>query len=95
MKIKLSKTETIGTVIATDNGEVAGKMTYSIPFADYIIVDHTEVDPAFKGREIGKQLLYKIVEMARKKNIKIEPKCPFVVAMFKRYADIQDVLKKK
>lgn len=95
MKIKLSETETIGTAIATDNGEVAGKMTYSIPSADYIIVDHTDVDPAFKGRGVGKELLYKVVEMAREKNIKIEPECPFVVVMFKRHADIQDVLKKE
>lgn len=95
MEIKLSKTEKTGTAIAFDNGEEAGKMTYCIPSDDYIVVDHTDVNPAFKGKGVGKQLLYKIVEMAREKNIKIEPECPFVIAMFERRTDIQDVLKKE
>ena len=69
-------------------------MTYSIPSADFIIIDHTEVDSTFRGRSIGKQLLYEIVAMAREKNIKIMPLCPFASAMFKKLTDIQDVLKK-
>jgi len=69
-------------------------MTYSIPSSDFIIIDHTEVDPAFKGQGIGKQLLYKIVEMAREKNIKILPLCPYANAQFKKIKEIQDVLKK-
>jgi len=69
-------------------------MTYSIPSSDFIIIDHTEVDAAFKGQGIGKQLLYKIVEMAREKNIKILPLCPYANAQFKKIKEIQDVLKK-
>lgn len=68
-------------------------MTYSKASSEFIIIDHTEVDPSFKGKGVGKQLLYKIVEMAREKNIKILPLCPFASAMFKKLTDIQDVLK--
>jgi len=46
-----------------------------------------------KGKDIGRQLLYKIVDMARDKNMKIIPLCPFAAAMFKRSEDIKDVLK--
>jgi predicted GNAT family acetyltransferase len=68
-------------------------MTYSIAGEELIIIDHTEVDPEFNGRNVGKQMLYKIVEMAREKNIKIIPLCPFAASMFKKLEDIQDVLK--
>lgn len=49
--------------------------------------------PMFNGEVVGKQLLYKIVEMAREKNIKVLPLCPFANAMFRKLKDIQDVLK--
>ena len=66
----------------------------TIPSSAFIIIDHTEVDAAFEGRGVGKQLLYKVVEMAREKKVKILPLCPFASAMFKKLDDIQDVLKK-
>lgn len=76
-----------------DGDKKAGEMTYSIPGNDFIIIDHTEVDPAFGGKGIGKQLLMKIVEMARAKGIKIMPLCPFAAAMFKKLPEIADVKK--
>lgn len=93
MEVKLSEDQTKGYAIAKEEGVLAGKMTYSIASTDFIIIDHTEVEPAFNGKGVGKELLYKIVEMAREKNIKILPLCPFANAMFKKLTDIQDVLK--
>ncbi|NLA62191.1 MAG: N-acetyltransferase [Bacteroidales bacterium] len=93
MEIKITEDQTKGSAVAKENELIAGKMTYSIASANFIIIDHTEVDPSFKGKGVGKQLLYKIVEMARERDIKILPLCPFANAMFKKLADIQDVLK--
>ena len=93
MEIKITEDQTKGSAVAKENEVIAGKMTYSIASANFIIIDHTEVDPSFKGKGVGKQLLYKIVEMARERDIKILPLCPFANAMFKKLADIQDVLK--
>lgn len=93
MEIKLVDESTKGYAIAKENETTAGKMTYSKASTEFIIIDHTEVDPSFKGKGVGKQLLYKIVEMAREKNIKILPLCPFAKAMFEKLPDIQDVLK--
>lgn len=93
MEIKITEDQTKGSAVAKENEMIAGKMTYSIASANFIIIDHTEVDPSFKGKGVGKHLLYKIVEMARERDIKILPLCPFANAMFKKLADIQDVLK--
>jgi len=94
MEIKIEESGSKGFAIATENGKTAGKMTYSVSSADLIIIDHTEVEDAFGGQGVGKQLLYKIVAMAREKEVKIMPLCPFAAAMFKKLEDIQDVLKK-
>ena len=94
MEIKITEDQTKGFAIAKENEEQAGEMTYSIASANFIIIDHTEVEPSFKGKGVGKQLLYKIVEMARERDIKILALCPFANAMFKKLTDIQDVLKK-
>ncbi len=94
MEITIKEQESKGFAMAREDNERAGIMTYSIPSSDFIIIDHTEVEPSFKGKGVGKQLLYKIVEMAREKNIKIIPLCPYANAMFKKLTDIQDVLKK-
>lgn len=93
MEITIIDQDNKGYAIATDNNKKVGMMSYSIAGKDLIIIDHTEIEPEFNGKGIGKQLLLKTVEMARSKNIKIVPLCPFANAMFKKITDIQDVLK--
>ena len=70
----------------------AGLMTYTWAGADRIIIDHTEVEPAYNGKGVGKEMVYKAVEFARQNNVKIIPLCPFASATFKKNEDIQDVL---
>jgi len=93
MEILLKENDAKGAAIAQENGERAGMMSYSIAGTALIIIDHTEVEPAYNGKGVGKQMLYKIVDMARAKNIKIMPLCPFAASLFKKLEDIQDVLK--
>lgn len=93
MEIILKEEETKGFAMARADGKRAGMMTFSIAGPALIIIDHTEVEPAFEGRGVGKELLYKIVGMAREKNSKIIPLCPFANSMFKKLDDIKDVLK--
>ena len=93
MEILLKEQGAKGFAMALADEKKAGAMTYSIAGEHLIIIDHTEVGPDYNGLGVGRQMLYKIVEMAREKNIKIIPLCPFAAATFKKTADIQDVLK--
>jgi len=93
MEILLKVSGAKGFVVAQENDRRAGMMSYSIAGPDLIIIDHTDVEPAYNSRGIGKHMLYKIVEMAREKNIKIIPLCPFAAKMFEKLDDIKDVLK--
>jgi hypothetical protein len=93
MDIQINESESKGMSLAKENDKQVGSMTYSIAGPELIIIDHTDVDPAYNGKGVGKQLLYKIVEMARQKNIKIIPLCPFAASMFRKKEEIRDVLK--
>ncbi len=92
MTIEINKRKQKGAAIAKDNNEKAGEMTFSIAGSNLIIIDHTEIEPAYQGKDVGKQLLFKIVEMAREQHIKIIPLCPYASAMFKKTESIRDVL---
>lgn len=76
---------------ATENGETAGAMSYSKAGDDKIIIDHTEVNPQFNGKGVGKQLVLEAVKFARENNIKIMPLCPFAKSVFDKNPDLGDV----
>lgn len=84
--------ETKGAFVALDQDTKAGEMTYSKAGDTLIIIDHTEVDPAFGGQGVGKKMVLAAVDFAREKGIKILPLCPFAKAAFDKDTTIQDVL---
>lgn len=94
MKIELIRQGVRGIALATIDNEKAGMMTLTFPSDKLIIIDHTEVDQKHKGKELGKMLLDKVVDLARKEKREIIPLCPFANAMFKKWDHIKDVLKK-
>jgi predicted GNAT family acetyltransferase len=69
-------------------------MTYSRASAQLIIIDHTEVPDALRGRGVGQALVLRAVEDARREAFKIIPLCPFAKAQFERHPEWQDVLAK-
>jgi len=92
MTITQNNGEKKGVFIATEDGVQAGEMTYSWAGTDKFIIDHTEVDPSFGGKGVGKQLVMAAVEYAREKGIKILPLCPFAKKVFDKTPEIADVL---
>lgn len=74
------------------NGVQEAEMTYTWAGHDRIIIDHTEVNDALRGKNAGKQMVMKAVEFARHKGIKIIPLCPFAHSVFMKVPEIRDVL---
>ena len=68
------------------------EMTYSRASPTLIIIDHTDVPDALRGRGVGAALVQRAVEEARREGFKILPLCPFAKAQFERHADWGDVL---
>lgn len=91
MNIEHIKAEKTGYFKAIENDQEAGELTYRWKDENTFIIDHTEVDPAFGGRGVGKQLVMAAVQFARENSLKIVPSCSFVLALFEKLESIQDV----
>ncbi|MDB5272335.1 MAG: family acetyltransferase [Chitinophagaceae bacterium] len=81
-----------GLFKAVEGSKEAGSLAYSWAGETKFTIDHTEVDAAFGGKGIGKQLVMEAVKMAREKKVKIIPICPFAKSLFDKMKEIQDVL---
>ncbi len=73
---------------------VEAEMTYSRAGKQLIIIDHTDVPVALRGRKVGERLVRQAVEDARREEGSIIPLCPFAKAQFERHPEWQDVLRK-
>jgi predicted GNAT family acetyltransferase len=73
---------------------VEAEMTYSRAGDGLIIIDHTEVPAALRGRKVGERLVRQAIEDARREGITILPLCPFAKAQIGRHPEWQDVLQR-
>lgn len=78
-------------IIKGENARLA-EMTYTKAGEHIIIIDHTEVTDALRGKGAGKQLVAAAVTFARENNLKIIPLCPFAKSVFDRTPEFHDVL---
>ncbi len=81
-----------GAFVIKENNERLAEMTYSKAGDKLIIIDHTEVSDALRGKGAGKKMVVAAVEFARKQGIKILPLCPFAKAIFDKTPEFEDVL---
>ncbi len=81
-----------GAFVMKENNERLAEMTYSKAGDKLIIIDHTEVSDALRGKGAGKQLVSAAVEFARKQDLKILPLCPFAKAIFDKTPEFKAVL---
>ena len=75
-----------------EQGKRLAVMTFSKAGDQRIIIDHTEVSDALRGKGAGKQLVTAAVDHARKNGLKILPLCPFAKSVFDKVPAFSDVL---
>lgn len=92
MEIKHFNDGKKGHFIALDNESEAGKITFTFAGTNKIIIDHTEVNDNYRGKNIGKTILNYIIQHSRDNGIKILPLCPFAKSVFDKTPDWSDVL---
>ena len=80
-----------GRYTATVDGHEA-EMTYSRTSPKLVIIDHTGVPDALRGRGVGQALALHAVEQAHAGGWKIMPLCPFFRAQAMRHAEWNDVV---
>jgi predicted GNAT family acetyltransferase len=91
MEILHKEARNKGAFYIEEDGKKLAEMAYSRYSEGHIIIDHTEVDDALRGRGAGKKMLTHAVEWARENNIKITPVCSFAYSLFEKISDFEDV----
>ncbi|MBL7842333.1 MAG: N-acetyltransferase [Cyclobacteriaceae bacterium] len=81
-----------GSFYIEENNQRLAEMTYTLAGEKLMIIDHTDVSDALRGKGAGKQLVTAAVHHARAQGIKILPLCPFARSVFERVKEFQDVL---
>lgn len=92
MKVQQEDNDKKGEFYIEVEGNRAALMTYTWAGEDKLIIDHTEVGDALRGKGAGYKLVAASVEFARSKNIKILPLCPFAKSVFDKKPEYSDVL---
>ena len=91
MEITHEETGSHGRYRAQLDGHEA-EMTYSRASPKLIIIDHTGVPDALRGKGVGQALALHAVEDARSGGWKIMPLCPFFRAQAMRHTEWRDVV---
>jgi predicted GNAT family acetyltransferase len=92
MLIQHKKVGNKGLFFVQQDGNILAEMTYTMPSAEKMIIDHTEVSDELRGQNVGYQLVHTAVEYARTHQLTIIPLCPFANAVFKKKPEYADVL---
>lgn len=69
----------------------AGFLAYR-PEPGALVLTHTEVDPALRGRGLGSRLLTDAFSDIRSRGLELVPQCAFVSAYLRRHPEQQDLV---
>ncbi|MGE0153742.1 MAG: GNAT family N-acetyltransferase [Reyranellaceae bacterium] len=84
--------DTSGGRYVIHNGAGESEMTYSLAGGTTMVIGHTYVPPALRGKGLAEALVRRGIEDARKQGRKIMPLCSYVRTEFKRHPEWNDVL---
>lgn len=71
--------------------EMDAEITYVSKGEGVIEANHTFVDPSLRGQGVARQLVDRLADFARDEHLKIHPTCPYVVALFEKSTEYDDV----
>jgi|SRR3954463_4307239 len=75
----------------TIGDELAGHAEYRLG-ADTIIFTHTVVDEKWNGRGLGTRLAGYVLDDARKRGLRVRPKCPFIRSYIENHPEYADLV---
>jgi len=81
-----------GYISMKNQQEEIGRLTYTIvPELKKLIVSYVMVFPKYEGQGLGKKLVEKSVEFARKNGWTIKAHCSYAHAVLSRKMDVEDI----
>lgn len=95
MTVEHKKSGNGGIFYVQYEDEIAAEMIYNSTSENKMIIEHTEVGEALRGKNIGIELVHAGVEYARHHGMKIIPLCVFANKILSKKPEWQDVLEKE
>lgn len=92
MQIQHHESDSKGEFYLEENGAQQALLTYHLQGSNTMVIEHTEVDEALQGKNIGRQLVESAVEYARSHHQKIVPVCSFARSVFDKTPALHDML---
>lgn len=84
-----------GRFVAKDkDGLEVGEITYTRDGDDFLVVNHTGVDPANRGQGVAEELVRHVAEKAKNENLKIDPVCSYAKKELERKPEYSELLKR-
>lgn len=74
-----------------EESKIIGEITYIVDENNNFVVNHTYVDPEYRGNNYALLLVEKMIEYARSEGKKIIPVCPYVAKVMQRNEKYHDV----
>ena len=81
-------------LVKNEHDEKIGDLQYHVEDQVWT-VSHTGVDPNYRGGGIARELVDRIVEEARKANVKLTATCPYALHVLESSDDYSDIYSKK
>lgn len=91
MQVQHEETKKKGVFFVEENGKRLAEMLYFHSSLSEITIYHTEVDPEFAGKGVGRDLVAAGVAFARENNLKIVPTCSYTKKVIDKTPEFQDV----
>lgn len=95
MTVEHRKMHSGGMFYVEYEDEIAAEMVYNSTSDNKMIIEHTQVSEALRGKNIGMELVHAGVEYARHHGMKIVPICPFASKVLSKRLEWQDVVEKE
>jgi predicted GNAT family acetyltransferase len=73
------------------DGRQIGKITFVRTGPNIVIIDHTEVNDAYRNSDVELNLVRCVCRLAREQHRNVLPICPIARMMFNRYPEFDDV----
>jgi predicted GNAT family acetyltransferase len=73
--------------VLIDGNKEIGEITYFFDQKNNLVVDHTGINPAYRGQGLAQKLVEAVLKMAEEEKLKIIPICPYVLAYFQSHPE--------
>ncbi|WP_178985517.1 GNAT family N-acetyltransferase [Winogradskyella helgolandensis] len=91
MELKHEESKTVNRFYLLDEGKEIGEMTYVYTKDNIIDLNHTEVDGAYRGQNLGLKLIEAAIDFIIKNKLKASASCSYAKKMLEQHENYDAV----